>query len=345
MLTNHGVRVSTIATLALSLALPACVAGEVDTDEEVAAIAEALERENGGFDMTDEAPAFGEPGIMDDATLPQEDIVNPYLEDLEVQQLQQAPDAVVFQTVVLWGQFPGDFQMEQARNWSGVLHVNRGAMLVRTTLAFEGPTDNLLPRPDPQTVAFSSATRPHHDGLRLTIIDPEPLSPEPLQLTYATSDGPVVSLPMVALVDGPIHHVVDGLDNRVVAMAVPQPLDLCAQGMLGGHWRELAPGRGKFRGPVVDPLGEPIGHVRGIYGVRSDGDQVFFGKYINRDGHFMGIFAGRYADERFEGRWLQRAGDVGVMGGQFRDAIPGPESGGHFLGHWAETSCSGPAGS
>jgi hypothetical protein len=341
MLTNHGLRVTTVAAITLALALPGCME-EVETteDAEVSAIAAALEQENGGLTMDDEAPAFGQQDLMNEATLPQEDFADPYLEDLEIQQMQQAPDAVVFHTLVMWGQFPLNLELQQPRNWSGALHVNRGAIIVNKTVAFEGPTDNMLPRPDPQTVTFSSATLPHHDGLRLTIIDPDPLNSEPMTLTYATPNGPLISLPMAALVNGPVNHVVDEDDNRVVAVAQAQPVDVCAHGTLGGNWHQLVPGRGKFIGPVVNALGDPIGHVRGIYGVRNNGKEVFFGKYINTNGKFMGIFAGRYGDEQFEGRWLHRSGEVGALGGGYRETIPGPETGGHFLGRWTETSCN-----
>lgn len=344
MITNHGARVSTIATIALALGLPACGGADVGSDEDpdVAAIAAALEEENGGLEMTDEAPAFGEPELMAEVREIEEEVLDPYAEDLEVREMQQAPDAVVFHTVVMWGQFPGDPEMDQARNWSGVLRVNRGAIIVHKVIAFEGPTDTLQPRRDRQTVAFTSATQPHHDGLRLTVVDPDPLSPEPLQLTYATVDGPVVSLPMAALTQGPIHEVVDALDNRVVAMAMPQPVDLCSHGMLAGRWHRLAPGRGRLAGPVLDPRGEPIGHVRGLFGGRDSGEKVFFGKYIDLDGRFVGLFAGRYGDEHFEGRWLDRAGDVGAFGGRYRDTSLDPEGIGHFMGRWAETSCNTP---
>ncbi len=345
MLSNHGSRVSLIAaTMSLALASPACVSDIEPVDPEVAAIADALELENGGLDMQDELPQFGTPELMGEAELPEVVIEDPYEEDVEVQQMQQAPDAVVFRTQILWGQFPFNPDLETPRNWSGAWQVSRGAVVVNKTLAFEGPTDQLLPRPDPQTVPFSSATLPHHDGLRLTIIDPDPLNGTPLTLTYATPDGPVFSLPMVALVNGPVTEEVDGDGNRVVAMAMAQPVDLCAHGMLGGHWRKLASGRGKFVGPVVDPMGDPIGHVRGIYGRRLNGDRVFFGKYIDTNGKFKGIFKGKYGGGEFQGRWLHQSGDVGALGGHYVESIPGPETGGHFLGGWAETSCNLPIG-
>ncbi|MBI4952810.1 MAG: hypothetical protein HY908_12315 [Myxococcales bacterium] len=338
MLTNHGARVASLTAL-LALAPLACI-GEPTEDPEVAAIAQALEEENGGLTMTDEAPAFGAPELANAAAEPEEAIADPYLDDVEVQGLQQLPDAVVFHALVLWGQFPVNLENTEPRVWSGALHVNRGAVLVDKAVAFESDTDHLLPRPDAQTVAFESVTLPHHDGLRLTIIDPTPLAGEPLVVRYAGADGLVVSLPIETLVHGPVTRVVDELGNRVVAMAMAQPIDGCAHGMLGGHWRELAPGRGRFIGPVVNAEGDRIGHLRGIYGVRENDEQVFFGKYIDAEGKFMGLFKGHYGDEKFEGQWLHFAGDVGKLGGQYRETLPGPEQGGHFLGGWAETSCA-----
>jgi hypothetical protein len=240
----------------------------------------------------------------------------------------------------MWGQFPANFELKTPREWTGVWHINRGAMLVDKTVAFEPKTDKLLPRPDAQTVAFTSVTLPHHDGLRLTIIDPTPLAKEPLELTYATKQGPVLSLPIKALVGGPVVKVVDKLQNKIVGVAMPKPVDLCAHGMLGGIWHEIKPGRGKFLGPVVSELGDPIGHVRGIYGVRKDGKPVFFAKYINSEGKFMGILKGSYGDGDFAGKWAHKSGDVGKVGGHYEETIPGPETGGYFLGGWAETSCN-----
>ena len=62
----------------------------------------------------------------------------------------------------------------------------------------------------------------------------------------------------------------------------------------------------------MDDEGEPSGHIRGIYGRRENGEQVFFGKFINREGEFKGIFRGEYGDGHFGGRWIHRAGERGV---------------------------------
>jgi hypothetical protein len=83
--------------------------------------------------------------------------------------------------------------------------------------------------------------------------------------------------------------------------------------------------------------------VRGLFGVRASGEQVFFGKYIDLDGHFRGLFAGRYGDGRFAGKWIDRdLDDHGVLGGAYRETTDGA---GHFLGRWAETSCNLPIAS
>jgi hypothetical protein len=90
---------------------------------------------------------------------------------------------------------------------------------------------------------------------------------------------------------------------------------------------------------VKNADGEPIGAIRGIFGVKESGEKVFFGKYIDQDGRFRGIFAGSCAEGELRGRWLTRTGDAGELGGRYVESIPGAETGGHFLGHWAETRC------
>lgn len=322
-----------------------CNADVVDEDPEVAAIAEALELQDGGLTMTDELPMFGDTELFDAADIAPEDMVEDAFEtDDAVMTMLQLPDAVVFHTAVLWGQLPPDPSVTTPRNWSGAISVNRGAIIVRRTIRFEGPTDNLLPRNDPRVVPFTSATLPHHDGLRFDVIDPTPESPEPLVVTYVDHNNKVFEVPMAVLVNGPESQVVDGLGNRVAGVALPQLVDLCQHGMLGGRWHKRAEGRGNFVGVVANPLGDPIGHMLGIYGVRQNGDKVFFGKYINANGQFRGIFAGRYGEGHFAGRWKHASGDVGGLGGEYRETIPGPETGGHYLGRWAETSCNLPIG-
>jgi len=334
-----------IPALAFVTAALGCTQAVESEEPDVAAITEALELEDGGLDMGDELPMFGSEELFDEAALPEPsekfDDVMDGSPDVEA---MNKPDAVVIHTTVMWGQFPGNPNIQQPRDWTGMLAVNRGALLVRRVVAFEKPTDELLPRNDKQVVGFTSVTLPHHDGLRLDIIDPTPEAPEPLVLTYATNNGPVFEIPAQAMIDGPKSKVVDELGNRIVVVGIHKPVDICQHGMIGGKWHALAQGKGRFIGVVAAPDGEPVGHMKGIYGVRENGKRVFFGKYINLDGEFRGIFGGKYGEGMFEGRWKHASGEVGALGGEYREDIPGPETGGHYIGRWAELSCDVPVG-
>ncbi|RMH38476.1 MAG: hypothetical protein D6689_19555 [Deltaproteobacteria bacterium] len=304
-------------------------------------IEQALEQDNGGLTMDDELPMFGE---ADAFAAADEDAVDaPVADALEsdpdVVAMREAPDAALYGVTIVWGQMPVDPDETQPRNWSGAIRINRGALLVRSTIRFEDGTDRLLPRDNPREVRFTSATRPARDGLRLAIIDPEPRSDEPLVIAYETADGELFSAPVAALVDGPIVEDVDDRGNRVVAVAIRRPVDVCEHGFLAGRWHKIGERFGVLRGRVTDVDGNVLGHMRGLYGVRRNGEKVFFGKYINRDGAFRGLFAGHYGDGLFAGRWLTRAGEHGRLGGHYRETLPGPRVGGHYLGRWAETSC------
>lgn len=313
------------------------------SDQDADSISSALEQENGGLDMTDEAPYFGDQPLFDDAGVDVESVYEDSMaQDADVDAMADAPDAVAYQTTILWGQIPPNPEAENPRQWDGTLTVNRGAMIVRSAIAFEGPTDRIVPRDDRRSVSFTSVTLPANDGLRLTLVDPEPLSDEPLTLTYSTRDGDMLSVAVAELVDGPVEREVDDQGNKVVATAMPRPVDACRHGFLGGRWHRVADGRGRILGRVVSAAGEPLGHIRGIYGRRQNGERVFFGKYINLAGEFQGLFAGHYGDGHFAGRWHTRSGDIGALGGRYRESLPGPEIGGHFIGRWAETSCNLP---
>jgi hypothetical protein len=335
-----------ILSTALAISVAGCGAVEDDLQAEIDDIANALEEENGGLDMADEAPLFGDEDLFDRAEEIDTDVVydDPTERDAEVAVMLERPDAVLYRTTILWGQFPGNPAVPTPRSWTGRFETNRGAILVRRIIRFEEATDHVLPRTDPRRVDFTSATRPHHDGLSLVLVDPEPGAEEPFVLRYLTPEGEVFMAPVPILVDGPTSEVVDDLGNRIVALALPRPVDGCEHGFLAGRWHKVAEHRGRLVGRVMDADGVRIGHMRGIYGRRRSGEAVFFGKFIDRDGRFRGIFRGRYGEGHFEGRWLTRTGEAGALGGEYRETLPGPEVGGHFLGRWAEHRCDVPTG-
>ena len=312
-----------------------------DTMDDAASIAQAIEKDNGGLTMDDELEAdFGDATFADQG-MPDEE--RPAADDLEtdpaVMDIERTPDRARYFLRMMWGRMPVDADARTPRNWSGQISVSRGAVLLRSTIAFDA-LDRLLPRTNPRSIEFRSVTMPARDGLSLVVLDGTPDAAEPLVVTYTTTEGDEYSATIHELLEGPKHKVVDA-DARlgIVAVAMDEPVDVCNHGFLGGRWHQVAENRGRIWGRVVNARGERLGRVRGVYGQRRNGDKVFFGKYINSEGKFRGIFRGTYGEGHFEGRWLTRAGEVGRLGGEYRRSERADRVGGHFLGRWAETSC------
>lgn len=317
------------------LALTACVdAGTTSIPETSEEVTSALEKENGGLTMDDEAPLFGADAVFDAAAI-EADTAETDAMAPEVTGMEAQPGVRIRNVMIVWGQLPADPNTTAVRDWSGRLDLNRGGMMIRRRIAFEQATgDRILPRTDRTRIDFISHTRPAADGLVLTIVDPSPAA-GPLVLTYTPNDGSTVrTLELRELADGPV--VVDAGDgNRIVVSA--RDRDPCDHGLMRGRWHALAENHGVYVGVVANEDGEPIGHVRGIWGTRKSGESVFFGKFIGADGRFRGILAGTYGEGELQGRWIVRSGDHGQLHGvYFRHE---QLRGGAFMARWGETSC------
>ena len=237
--------------------------------------------------------------------------------------------------MIAWGKLPAD-PSSAARDWSGQLQISRGAIVVGRTIGFEDATDQVLPRASRDVVSFQSVTKPFVDGLALRVLDPDPASAEPLTLTYtAASGGATYSIDLAQLASGPL--VVDAGDGfKVVAAAVRD--QECEHGFMRGRFHRVAANAGVFRGLVVGPDGGVIGHVRGIYGQRKNGDDVLFGKFIDDAGHFKGILAGTYGNGDFEAKWIAKDGDHGIVKGKYVESAD--VRGGAFVARWADSACA-----
>jgi hypothetical protein len=322
---------------ALLLTLPAVAC--LDKGNASQDVSSDLEKANGGFDTADEAPAFAadteltEAAIEADATA-----VDTLAADPATAELDRASAGRGFKVIVVWGKMPADRTALDARDWSGSFKVSRGGLVVRRTIAFEDRTDHLLPRTAIDTVAFNSVTKPFVDGLALTVLDPEPSPTSALTLTYTPADGSTsYTLDLAQLVSGPI--VVDaGGGYKMVAIGHRRQDAACDRGFMRGRWHALAPHLGKFLGVVTSEDGDRLGHVRGVFGQRRNGDAVLFGKFIDHEGHFRGLLIGSFANGEYRARWIDRQGDHGAAHGVYAEGAA--VSTGHFLGRWAEASCS-----
>lgn len=327
-------------TLALLMTLPAAAClDHSGSDGDAQDVSSALEQPNGGFDTADEPPQFGAQADFTAAGIEADVRVTDTLaSDPTAAAMDRASVASGARVIVVWGKIPADRDATVSRDWTGSLKISRGGLLVRGTIAFEDRTDKLLPRASLDTVSFASVTRPFVDGLALTVLDPTPTTASAQTLTYTSVDGSkVYTFDLAQLTAGPI--VVDAGDGfKMVAVGVHRQADACDRGFMRGRWHALTANLGRFLGVVTDENGVPVGHVRGVYGQRRNGDSVLFGKFIDQDGHFRGILVGTFADGEYHARWLDRGGDHGTAHGVY---FAGPtQSAGHFLGRWAETSCA-----
>ena len=325
------------ATLLTStLFVTACTEAPDDADTILA----ELELDNGGLDTADEAAEFGDPvfaaaDLEADAT-----VADPMDADAEVARLRAAPGASRLRVAMVWGQLPPDRDATTARDWGGRIEISSGGLVIRRRIGFEAATDRVLPRTTPSAIDFDSTTRPFADGLVLEVVtDAADLST--VALTYTSRDGATTAtVPLATLLAGPVSTAVGTDGNRIIVTGLRRGADACDHGFMRGRWHALRRGVGRFVGVVSNDDGEPIGHLRGIWGTRRDGNRMFFSKYIARDGGFRGIFVGRWADGDFQGRWLISTGDHGRAQGHYREGAPGPRVGGAFVGRWAETSCA-----
>lgn len=326
--------------LALLLALPtaACVDSSSGNDSEE--VSSALEQPNGGLDTADEAPEFGAQADFTAAAIERDGAATDALAgDPATAELDTASAAAGFRMLVVWGKLPADRDAAAARDWTGSLKVSRGGLIVRRTIAFEDRTDAILPRAALDTVSFKSVTRPFVDGLALTVLDPPSATATGSQtLTYSSADGAAAyTFDLSQLAAGPI--VVDAGDGfKMVAIGVHRQAAACDRGFMRGRWHALSAHLGRFLGVATDENGAPIGHVRGIYGQRRNGASALFGKFIDREGHFRGLLAGTFADGQYQARWIDRGGEHGTAHGVFFEGATA--SSGHFLGRWAESSCT-----
>jgi hypothetical protein len=324
--------------------MAACATDNGSSTDTPTTVTSDLAQANGGFTTADEAPEFGLEADFTAAAIEPDggDANDSMAVDPSVTGLSSLPSLQVRDVIVMWGHIPaGSGGVE--RDWSGSLTLSRGAMVVRRTVAFELNDHLDLPRTSPLAVSFTSHTKPASDGLSLRVFD-DGASTAPLTLTYQSSVDASVSyqIDLLALDAGPI--VIDaGNGDKVVAIDLKEAT-VCDAGFMRGRFRSLLPHLGVYLGYVTGPDGSIIGHVRGIYGQDKAGDDLIFGKFIDLEGHFVGLIAGTYdATGEFHAKWLDKAGEHGFIHGHYFDSPV--VNGGFFVARWAQTSCSPDAGS
>jgi len=337
----------TLVTMAMAATLAmGCTTSDETDIEDTDVLQEALEYEDGLLGTYDEEPLFGRPDLYAELDLDGED------EAVIDEELAFGPIAATdpaererrgLPVLLVWGQRHPAPMVAPVTLWNGAVSVTAGALVVERIVRFEGPSDTLLPRVDPQTVPFTSATRPHHDGLIVSALRPLPSegasTEERASLVFSTAalaEPIVVDLAELAM-GLEVIVPVDDLGNVVIISSVPD--DPCPRGIVAGTWRRLRPGLGTLHGRFQGARGELMGHLLGIWGVTAAGEQRFVAKYISEAGVFRGLVIGGYNDGELRGRWISRDGeDRGVVGGRYTgiEEASGGRADGVFFGHWLE---------
>jgi hypothetical protein len=324
------------ATASILAAISGCAADEsVPTEIEVAEIQEALSQPNGGFDRSDEPANADDAAEGEDANL-----VDANADSPEAETLAKNSEAVSYRVLVLWGHLPQyrDFEHGGAApdpiDWSGSISVDEGAIGVKRKVKWD-TRDELDPKASKNEVTFTSHTRPMVDGLLLHVVLPKGTSKQVHIKTAALTTD--IDLAGIDTASTGAIGLKDGRNG--LAYAAFRDVPDCKQGILFGKFIQAGREAGELRGRVFSGSGEKLGHTRGIWGERpKDGRSVFFGKYVNDEGKFGGLFGGQYEDGEMRGRWGSvKTDNAGTLEGRYFDGL---DAKGHrkgaYLGAFSE---------
>jgi hypothetical protein len=300
--------------------------------------ADALDTANGGIEpASKEAPAFDDPAVLAIAPM----VAAPADAPDPTADPAAAAGGTSYHVLLMWGHLPQarDDQdadpTAQAADWTGSIAVPAGAIGLKRTIAFDAK-DHIEPRTDPRSISFVSHTLPYVDGLLVRVVVPAGATPV-LHFDTAALKADIDLAQLDAKVGG-VARVADGTEG--LAYIGYQDNDGCAKGFVHGRWIKDRARFGHLRGIVSAGDGDPIGHVRGLWGhAPRRAANVFFGKYIDRDGDGRGLFAGKYGDGVFGGVWGAKDEgdlDVGHLEGFYSDGFDQNDGRGVWLGRWSE---------
>lgn len=308
--------VTLVSTLLLAMLAVVGCSDDIATSEPVPDSELNLTDAYGGYTATSEAPGFGDPEMLAG------DNSEPALDEMAasgvVDSLKNLADRDIYSLELLWGNLEFDSAFGEVTDWMGSLAVERGAIVAARLIAFDRGDHIIRPRPDCMTLEWGSVTGPHFDGILVFIVDPEPDSfATENSVTFSTAPYTrTLTMSELAAID----EVVDVGENQVsINGFLTVPLE-CQQGFFQGRWMWLDKHeRGRFDGRWLSDDGYLMGHAKGHFGVRDDGERVLFGKWIGLGGAFRGLLRGEWgydvtlADSDvptgwFSGRWDNASG-------------------------------------
>ncbi len=301
-----------------------------------------LNKPYGGFETTDELPAFGDPemsvAFADDNGVDDLISLDPVFTDA-----LHSDTVNAYYIRITWGLLEGDSTATDVINWDGSATINRGKLGIMKTVRFEKNDKIVLPRPDHKTVQWTSQTVPHYDGIVLVIMDKDTLN-IPGEFTITTSlythtftFDELDSLELVETVTAQGHQVsIQAYNKQIIPFG---------GGFLEGNWIKNRKHGGIFKGRWINNVGTRVGHLKGIWGVNRFGEKVMYGKYVHLNGQFGGLLAGKWGyndqDENkgwLRGRWVNRSlTAIGTLQGHWKVKDDSTRHG-FFHGKWKRTN-------
>ncbi|MBN1826089.1 MAG: hypothetical protein JW958_07475 [Candidatus Eisenbacteria bacterium] len=310
-----------------------------------------LNSEYGGYDTSDESPAFGDPELLkteEDGV----DAMDAFACSSAVMNIASRAGTDVYALRLTWGMLEGDSTVSELTDWSGTIKLDRGVIIVDRIILFE-PGDYILRRVCRDSVGVVSFTGPHYDGLLITVLNPEADSTGAPEENVLTIDlGPFhETFTMDQLEEIQEVYDVDVTGNQFSIVGRYLTELPCKNGFIHGKWARNEADGGVFRGRWTTRRGLGRGYLNGHWGVNEEGDRVLFGKYIGLDGSFEGLIRGTWGQGEltgtgwFRGVWKNEEETVeGVLNGVWVDPFPyngnihvqGRPDHGFFNGRWIE---------
>ena len=338
---NFALILLLIVTLTTMLVIGGCSKkspGEPDEETELT----ELDKSYGGYDTSDEIPAFGDVEIstnyQDDS-----DAGDPVIAEPGFNAAIESNAVNAYFIRIVWGMLEFDSTATNIIDWNGSASINRGTLGIMKKIRFEGNDQINYPRPDRKTVTWNSYTTVHSDGISFVIIDNDTSDTEGL-FTFSTGQYNI-TLTYDELDSLEILETVTGEDHQVSIHAYSKQVIPFGGGFLEGRWVRVDERGGKFHGKWINRIGSRVGYLRGIWGINANGDQVLHGKYISLNGRFGGLLTGHWGNNDeddhsgwFSGRWVNRSlANIGVFRGHWKTKVDNPEYG-YFQGKWKATN-------
>ena len=321
-----------------------------------------LDSPTGGFTITDEEPAFGEPELFE--PMFNEVAVEDTTSDNEqVKELFRHRHVKIFRMRSIWGHLVTTYADDAERDedycpldWSGTMRLDGGAVIVERIIAFE--EQDSVERENVSTIHWESHTGPHVDGLQVMLVipwGPADSTAEFVEPKLVFETGPYSrEFPISELMAMSLLEPVDECGNGITINSHILPA-YCPYGFLAGGWKSVPPDTiapadtkkiilGLYRGIWISERGTPGGYLKGAFGTNSAGEKIFVGKYVDMTGRFKGILRGYYGvcpeltSETvypygyFRGNWIDE--ERTVTGGLKGHWVAREEGFGFFHGVW-----------